>query len=377
VNKQFSSHFNLQFEICHLQSISRRAFTLVELIVVIIVITVLIALLLPMQRGGREAARRMQCGNNVKQICLGLQNYHDTFLCLPYGARNRTVKDQEESSWGSSWLTAILPFCEQRPLYDKVYQADLLDPANDYISATLRQSANNAKIKYMLCPSSPLPEMETLGNFTLVLPSYAGIMGATDYMANGSESTVLTTVDKFQRSVAGPYNGRAAANGMLLLNEAIDFEKCTDGAANTIIVGEVSDWYYDDAGKKFTPALAVANAGDGAHTAAGWLAGTDLDFTITKDGKSVLANRVLNLTTLDHEVGINNRGGKKDKHPNWGTAGIGRAGLNNPLLSAHPAGAMVGFLDGHVQLLTKQTSPYVLKRLAQRDDGGAVGDFEG
>lgn len=352
----------------------RKGFTLVELIVVIIVIVVLIAIFLPTQRGGHGGARRMQCGNNMKQLCLGLQNYHDTFLCLPYGARIRTAgPDDEIVSWGSSWLIATAPFCESRPLFDKVYAADV--GGSEYTGAGVQAAAHNAKIKYMLCPASPLPVMEVLGNFTLVVPSYAGVMGANDFVATGSESAALNTIDKFQRIVAGPYNGHSAANGMLPVNEALAFDKCADGTANTIIVGEVSDWYYNDAGKKLNPALAVADAGDGRQAAAGWLAGTNLEQPITQDGQEIPAHRVLNLITIEHEVGINNRNGKRDKHPNWGTAGIGRAGLNNPLLSAHPAGAMVGFLDAHVMLLTKQTSPSVIKRLAQRDDGGEIPDF--
>jgi prepilin-type N-terminal cleavage/methylation domain-containing protein/prepilin-type processing-associated H-X9-DG protein len=352
----------------------RKGFTLVELIVVIIVIIVLIAIFLPTQRGAPVAARRMQCANNTKQLCLGLQNYHDTFLCLPYGARDRTTEsDDKVVSWGSSWLIATAPFCEARSLFDKVYRADL--DGSEYTGAGVQAAAHDLKIKYMLCPASPLPQMELVGKLSLVLPSYAGVMGANDFVLPGPQTAVLSTIDKFQRIVAGPYNGHAAANGMLPINEALAFDKCTDGTANTIIVGEVSDWFYDDAGNKRNPALAVANAGDGPHAAAGWLGGTNLDYQITPGGQAVPAHRVLNLITIEHEVGINNRKGKRDTHPNWGTAGIGRTGLNNPLLSAHPAGAMVGFVDGHVMLLTKQTSPHVLKRLAQRDDGGEIPDF--
>src|SRR5499425_2145947 len=106
----------------------RKGFTLVELLVVIAIIGVLVALLLPAVQAAREAARRMQCSNNVKQLCLGLQNYHDTFLYLPYGARNRT--SGTTTNYGSSWLVATLPFCEQRPLFDKIYAADISAAAN-------------------------------------------------------------------------------------------------------------------------------------------------------------------------------------------------------------------------------------------------------
>jgi prepilin-type N-terminal cleavage/methylation domain-containing protein/prepilin-type processing-associated H-X9-DG protein len=346
------------------QKVIRKAFTLIELLVVIVVIGVLVALLLPSVRYAREPARRMQCGNSLKQLALGLQNYHDTFLSFPYGARQRTVEVDEETqtSFGTSWLVATLPFCEQRQLFDKLTKADAENPMHDYQSAAVRSAAHNAKIKYMLCPSSPLPEVQTLGGMILTVPSYAGIMGASDHIA--SDST--RTVDAMVRMVAGPYGGFAAANGMLPINESLTFDKCTDGTANTIIVGEVSDWYYDDTAKRYDPTSSKDR---------GWLVGTNLGQQIRADDEPIPADRVFNLITIEHPVGINNRGGKSDTHPDWGTHGIGPGGLNNPLLAGHPAGAQVGFVDGHVQLITKQTDIVVLKRLAQRDDGRPIPDF--
>src|SRR5438445_1867440 len=108
----------------------RKAFTLVELLVVIAIIGVLVALLLPAVQAAREAARRMECSNHMKQIGLGLQNYHDTFQSLPFGARARCVNTTSANTcpttaqgamtqnWGPSWYVSILPFCEQKPLSD-------------------------------------------------------------------------------------------------------------------------------------------------------------------------------------------------------------------------------------------------------------------
>lgn len=339
-------------------------------IIVILIFLGLAAFLFPGVQAAREAARRMQCGNNVKQLSLALQNYHDTFLYLPYGARNRTHVGEEETrvSWGSSWLIATRPFSECANDFDKVYAADIAAEENDYISAAVRLAENNRMIKYMFCPSSPLPTEQKLGSARLAVPSYAGIMGAM----YDSSWPPLVIDEKKERIVAGPYGGWAAANGMLPINESLTFEACKDGTANTIIVGEVSDWYYTDARQRRNPALSVADAGDGFNNASGWLAGTDLDFAVKRDGEPIPADRVCNLITIDHPVGMNNRGGTKDSDPNWGTAGIGRCGLNNPMLSAHPAGAMVGFLDGHVLLMTKETSLYIQRRLADRDDVGEV-----
>jgi prepilin-type processing-associated H-X9-DG protein len=341
---------------------------LTPIIVVCLILICAAALLFPAVQAAREAARRMQCGNNMKQMCLGLQNYHDTFLHLPYGARNRTngKGDYIRNSWGSSWLLATRPFMECSNDYDKTYTADISAAENDYLSPAIRGSQRIRKYKYMLCPSSPLPETQQLSNFELVVCSYAGIVGATD------EPEEL--VDAKQRIVAGPFGGWAAANGMLPLNDSLTFEACKDGTANMIIVGEISAWYYTSAGLRRNPALNVADAGDGAQNAAGWMAGTDLDFRVEKDGEAIPANRVCNLVTIHHPVGMNNRR-PHSIVPNWGTQGIGRCGLNNPLLSEHPAGAMVGFLDGHVLLLTKDTSTLILKRLANRDDGGEIPEF--
>ena len=347
---------------------SRNGFTLRELLVVIAIVIVLLALLMPTLHVNQTPPGRMQCGNNVKQLSLGLQNYADTFGCFPSGAQVRTSSEFGQPSWGSSWLVATLPYCEQRPLHDKFVGAETRNNS-DYASAGTRLIANGANIKYLFCPSSKLQTMQKFGGVQLIVPSYAGIMGANI----DARPAPNNAADPLRRIVAAPYGGVAAGNGMLPLNEWLTFAACTDGSANVLLVGEVSDWYYDDAGKKLNPSLSIANAGDGPSNAAGWIAGTNLPFKIdSATSPPIPANSVCNLITLEHPVGINNQKGINDSHPNWGTRGIGRAGLNNPLLSAHPAGAMVGFVDGHVQLLTKQTDLYVIKRLAIRDDGAAI-----
>ena len=99
----------------------RRGFTLVELLVVIAIIGVLVALLLPAVQAAREAARRTQCKNNLKQIGLAIHNHHDTKGYMPPG----TSQDQQPfgpaaSNWGASWMVYILPFVEQGPLFDKL-----------------------------------------------------------------------------------------------------------------------------------------------------------------------------------------------------------------------------------------------------------------
>jgi prepilin-type N-terminal cleavage/methylation domain-containing protein/prepilin-type processing-associated H-X9-DG protein len=361
-----------------IRSGKRLGFTLVELLVVIAIIGVLVALLLPAVQAAREAARRMQCGNNVKQLALGLQNYHDTYLYLPYGARNRSTNAPNYNTtngYGSSWLVATLPFCEQRPLFDKIAAVDGAAAGNHYgagnATTGIRGAAHNAKIKYMLCPSSPLPETETLGGAVLVIPSYAGIMGGNQENNNNANFVVRETrVVGNAASSSAPLTG-FSSGGMLPINEALTMAACTDGTANCIIVGECADYYYQTSGSnkvRQNPAPAQG---------LGWLVGNNLPYssgyaqTVKAGGASIGASSVANLISVTHPVGINNRNTTAGV-PNWNSSGIGTRGPNNPLLSAHPAGAMVGYLDGHVQLATKQMATYVIKRLAIRDDGGVI-----
>jgi prepilin-type N-terminal cleavage/methylation domain-containing protein/prepilin-type processing-associated H-X9-DG protein len=355
----------------------KRGFTLVELLVVIAIIGVLVALLLPAVQAAREAARRMQCGNNIKQLCLGLQNYHDTYMYLPYGSRNRTTS--AGNGWGSSWLVATLPFCEQRPLYDRLHATNIAATGNSFSSAAMRRVAHNAKIKYMLCPSSPLPETRSYASDrVLVIPSYAGIAGGC-HDSGGSPVVAANVVNenRVQKTTSPPstrVEEGIGGSGMLTVNECQTFASCTDGTASTIIVGEVADWYYEgNSGPSSVIRRNPEPSGD-----AGWLCGNTFGSNqrITNSNTSLAATSNANLITVTWPIGTNNRQGAPSAViPNWGEKGVGQRGPNNPMLSAHPAGAMAGFLDGHVQLLTKQTPRHVLKRLAIRDDGGVLPDF--
>jgi prepilin-type N-terminal cleavage/methylation domain-containing protein len=136
----------------------KRGFRLVELLFVIAVIGVLIAMLFPARRSAREAARRTQCQNNLKQIALALQNYEEVFHCLPPAY---TVDADGKPL--HSWRTLILPYLEQKPLYDTI---DLTkawdDPAN--------KSAYETAVSVYRCPSANLSGTKT----TYLAPVSAG-----------------------------------------------------------------------------------------------------------------------------------------------------------------------------------------------------------
>ncbi|MCA9221628.1 MAG: DUF1559 domain-containing protein, partial [Planctomycetales bacterium] len=129
----------------------RRGFTLVELLVVIAIIGILVALLLPAVQSAREAARKVQCQNNVKQLCLALHTYHDQAKAFPPSSvwanpakmANRTKNNPDI---GPNWVILILPFAEQQAVQDNF---DL----TQFTTAAINQNARGVELAFMLCPT--------------------------------------------------------------------------------------------------------------------------------------------------------------------------------------------------------------------------------
>lgn len=390
----------------------RSAFTLVELLVVIAIIGVLVALLLPAVQAAREAARRMQCSNHLKQIGLGLQNYHDTFQSLPYGARARFVNtsgtNPANQQFGPSWYVGLLPFCEQKPLSDLIEQAFISTPAaaTDLQATALRVPfhANNQKIAWMLCPSSPLPQTEILRAQTIptcVVPSYVGISGATNHFSNQltteiafletrlAPRTTLTTATANGPNT--PTTSQQSWGGMLAPNECYGMAACIDGTSNTMVVSEKSDYFYsrhtgNNTGFRLRIDPSFANGGSGTMTGGWWWLGTNVGYT-SSQGQTTYAPSY-NVTTVraygspapqNAVIGFN---GKNVNYQLGNTAqdttvvqGVGQTAGNNPLISAHPNVVLAVFMDGHTAAVTKNTPSAICKRLSTRDDGQQIGDY--
>ena len=160
----------------------RLAFTLVELLVVIAIIGILVGLLLPAVQAAREAARRMQCGNNCKQIGLAIHNYLDTYRFLPY--QNDRTRSNQQSGTTISWMTGILPFIEQGPLFDTL---DFINVNNGTWHGSLdnpqAQVARDTEIPAYLCPSNPQP----------VHVGSSGARDAIGVLANGNARCAFNT----------------------------------------------------------------------------------------------------------------------------------------------------------------------------------------
>src|SRR6185295_5187223 len=140
-----------------------RGFTLIELLVVIAIIAVLIALLLPAVQAAREAARRIQCTNNMKQIGLALHNYHSTHNVFAMGCSSGAYNPP--GTWWSvkqnlGPLALMLPFLEQTPVYNSItfnFGSDELEPlASRSMASSVQSTAIIASLRAFQCPSDPL-----------------------------------------------------------------------------------------------------------------------------------------------------------------------------------------------------------------------------
>jgi prepilin-type processing-associated H-X9-DG protein/prepilin-type N-terminal cleavage/methylation domain-containing protein len=202
------------FELSRKKSCARSAFTLVELLVVIAIIGILIALLLPAVQAAREAARRTQCVNNLKQLALAMQNYHDVYNRFP--ARQAGSGDQNSNSNTthrgrlSGWA-AVTPFIEQQSLYDQIYALPNQAPWNG-------TTWYNAVIPALNRPSDP----------TNVTPTGTA-RGTLSYCMNGGDSPI----DSFNAPPTSAQN-----RGVFHVFSWSSMADITDGTSNTALLSE-------------------------------------------------------------------------------------------------------------------------------------------
>ena len=235
----------------------RSGFTLIELLVVIAIIAVLIALLLPAVQQAREAARRSQCKNNLKQIGLALQTHHDTLLYFPPAtSQDQSPFGPAASNWGASWMVYLLPYVDQVPLWKSL----VIGGGTGYGNAANGPKYNGRKIPNYRCPSSPLPELTTSGvpgSGPLMMPTYVAVSGVDQGMATlggFTENRIRTTSSGAAGCCSG---GTISGGGGLVFNAKINMKDLKDGTSNTIQISEQGDF------------LVTANGSQVAWNAAG------------------------------------------------------------------------------------------------------------
>jgi prepilin-type N-terminal cleavage/methylation domain-containing protein/prepilin-type processing-associated H-X9-DG protein len=201
----------------------RYGFTLIELLVVISIIGVLIALLLPAVQAAREAARRVQCVNNLKQVGLALHNYHDALGAFPmgYAARVKFVDGATDAAPGWGWATMILPQLEQGPVFNAVnFSLAVEAPQN---STVIRTS-----LTVYVCPSDV-----TNGPFQVLDGSTPG-----NPLATMTPSSYAASVGNDLTDATTGLNNDGVGNGVMFRNSGIRLAGITDGSSQTVMVGE-------------------------------------------------------------------------------------------------------------------------------------------
>jgi len=327
----------------------RRAFTVIELLVVIAIIAILVALLLPAVQGAREAARRMQCRNNLKQLGLALHNYQSTHGVFPPSELNApgdaacdpfevAVEDNPTACTDySSWTVLCLPFMDQSALA-RTY--DYNSPWSDLVN----RNAISTPLPVFQCPSTP-------GAVRIDLNHVIGA-AATDY---GSVNRVDKRV--YSDVFGVPVPSQAARHGALAEYYANRPSEISDGMSNTLMLAECAarpDAYV--MGQIMTPAQFLAYTDDEIV-----LQGTQL---VADDG----------IGWADPDVGFHVKGVNTDGVTVYGPVFVN--GINTgETYSFHSGGAQALLSDGSVQFLSQNIDGWVYISLCTRAGGEVVGEF--
>ncbi|QDV68829.1 Type II secretion system protein G precursor [Rosistilla carotiformis] len=310
-----------------------RGFTLVELLVVIAIIGILVGLLLPAVQAAREAARRMQCSNQSKQLALALHNYHDTHRAFPAGLMNTISYWPGDPALGASarggWFGPILPFVEQSAIYDAWMAEQQAGVRNLFFS--LRKEV----IPSFNCPSDPGAGKVTTdgiaGNYLLCGGGYAW----------GNENTVTDSTGK-------------RPTGMFYTQSWIRMRDVIDGTSNTVLGSEII--LVDDL--EGTPP-----AGCGSRDMRG------LYWNHVHMGSLVLTARPPNSTAGD----IMSWGGRSTRHAPLASCS-NNGGIVTPR-SHHPGGVQVMLADGSVRFVAETIDTSLFQYLGTKGDGEVIGTY--
>jgi prepilin-type N-terminal cleavage/methylation domain-containing protein len=370
----------------------RIGFTLIELLVVIAIIAILIGLLLPAVQKVREAANRMKCSNNLKQLGLGIHNYHDTngFMPTAGSADGRPLSGGPwpNSGEGTNWMVHTMPYLEQTNLYNKLtFTGDsgwtnVPGSANSSAVNNVMQGAG-VVIKIFRCPSDPrqplLPNGSNVpGGIQVTRPSYVAIAGAVDRL----DQAGLFRENRMTRNGWAPEFGLTAWGGVIVPGFSnVTFSSIGDGSSNTMMASEQGARFYwqDTVGGPTTP------AGDGeignGGVCNGLYRGHDGcqrdELGNLREMCDWADNRAQHFTTIHYRPNqktwlrtVANTGVFSASH-SWKCEGA-----NVPLASEHSGGVNVLVGDGSVRFLRDTVDLLMLARFATRDDGQVINNIE-
>jgi prepilin-type N-terminal cleavage/methylation domain-containing protein/prepilin-type processing-associated H-X9-DG protein len=323
----------------------RRAFSLVELLVVIAIIALLLALLMPAVQGAREAARRTQCGNNVKQIGLAIQSFHASQAGLPAGTG--WVLPAKGDAHGIGWTAFILPQLELQPIADVIDwnrpdgsqwaagSPGIPDPQPTSPNASHRQIwACSQVIPVFRCPSSAAPQHAY--NRSSYDRWVVWRRAPANYLGCGS-GVLATQNDKKWSKLHEKAYGMVALDGLLYSDSQITFDGVPDGLSNTLLVAEA-----EPVGFEVAPGTVEAR-GTKDH----WAIGGD-DPDVNCDHSEFLGSTGVRMNDLTQELSFSSR---------------------------HSGGVQGVMADGSVHFFSESIDDATWRRLGNRKDREPTGTF--
>ena len=338
---------------------TQKGFTLVELLVVIAIIGILIGMLLPAVQAVREAARRTQCANNMRQQSLALLNYESAHMEFPEA---NSPSSRTSSPRGNSFWVFVLPFIEAGNLFD---QYDISDGGfTGFAGSDNRAILEGAILNFLICPSSPLDVFPApFDPDALGLPDRVGINNTGNTVCNAMRPCYMGIAGSADPDHSGPVDIRPGHDGSTISNGGVigwsptSIGSISDGTSNTIILGEQSDFFIFDSGSAEIQFDMRSDANAGFT-----LGETNFD-NFDEDDCDTL--RRYNTTTLDVRLNQKNTSGL--------SAGAwGNVGANRPLVSAHSGVVVVAMSDGSTQTLSESLDVCTLFDLADKSDGDVV-----